>query len=92
MPDMVTERERSTFRLSEESRQTFDKLKARLGKSSWNEVLEFLLKDYDQLAGEHLRTKNQLRETERLLARMQQKVDGFVLAMHELQEVASTKS
>lgn len=85
----VTERQSSTFRLSEDSRATLDKMKARMGKS-WNEVVEFVLRDYDTLQAEHQRTQQKLRETERLLARMQGRVDGFVQAMSELREVAST--
>jgi hypothetical protein len=85
----VTTRQSSTFRLSDQTRETLDRYKAQMGKS-WNEVVEFVVADYDKLQAEHRRTLAKLHETERLLNRMQGRVDGFVQAMSELREVASS--
>lgn len=87
---MVTERTSMTVRPSDEGRAALERLRAQMGKSG-NEVIDYVLQDYEKIARDLIQTKNQLRETEREINQLRTKVDGFVQAFHGLQQTVSSK-
>lgn len=83
----MADKQVTTFRFDDETRQELDLIQQQLGKSTWSQTVVHLIYDYRRLVNELMEERKKNRHLDDCLLDMYSKVDGFKMAFNRLLDI-----
>ncbi len=84
---MAADKQVTTFRFDDETRQELDRIQEQLGKTTLSQTVTHIILDYRRLADELIEERKKNRHLDNCLLDMYSKVDGFKMAFNRLLDI-----